>query len=163
VLFDTSVVVAGLRLRASRTGIRYSADGLARWKRGQVHGVVGPPLLDEYDDALRRQGPDVPDEARERLRATIDDRTVTEHFAVEPPPHVRVSKDPGDDHLFALVRASDPDFLCTNDVEGLLELHVYRDTVIVAPAVLHGYAVVEELVEGAVAADAARSSGGALS
>jgi predicted nucleic acid-binding protein len=54
------------------------------------------------------------------------------------PPYPRISNDPDDDHLLALARESDPNYLCTNDVEGLLELHFYRDTLILEPPVLFG-------------------------
>ena len=150
VIFDTNVAVAGLRVSRDPANIRYSADVLARWRRGQLEGVMAPPLQAEYDEVLRRPENEVPNDSRRDLQDTIDDPSRTRHVETEPPPYPRVSRDPDDDFLFAMVRAADPDFLCSYDVDGLLDLHVYRDTVILTPGVLHGRAVVAELVEGAV-------------
>jgi len=161
VIIDTNVVVAGLRVRRAATGIRYSADVLARWRRGQLVGVMGPALLAEYHDVLRRPESEVAPESRAGLQAIIDDPARTEKHETEAPPYPRMSKDPGDDHLLALVRAASPDFLCTHDVEGLLDLHFYRNTLIVSPKVMHGIAAESELVEGALRRCGVCGAGGA--
>ncbi len=150
VLFDTAVVVAGARPRRDPTRIRYSADLLTRWEAGRLRGIVSDPLLEEYRDVLARDKSGVAEDQQRRVLKIARDRTVTEAHLLPAPPYPRITKDPDDDHLIALVTVSDPNYLCTKDV-GVLDLHLHRDTVVVAPGVLHGVLAHDDLVEGAVA------------
>lgn len=149
VIFDTNVVIAGLRL-PREGGPRLSLTVLRHWWSSRLGGVVGPPLLAEYAAVIERHRDDVWSESHGALLAAVGDPQRTTHVTVDGPPFPRRSQDPDDDHIFALAEAAGPDFICSKDRPGLLDAVMVGDARVVTPKELESIAAMQQLLDGAV-------------
>jgi predicted nucleic acid-binding protein len=151
VIHDTNLVVSYARPHPIPRPLRSDTELFMFWKRGDTTGVVCQALVDEYADVLGRPGVQALPEKRSDVLTLAADASRTEHVPAQPP-FPRESKDPKDDHLIALAKASGADYLCSSDVEGLLDLHIVGNTVIIHPGVLYAMLIYDVIINRAVKA-----------
>jgi predicted nucleic acid-binding protein len=121
-----------------------------------VQGVTSYPLLNEYQDVLARPEHGLSSNDIQATLSVAKGSECSEFHEIGDPPFKRVSADPGDDHVVALVEKAQPDFLCTKDKPGLLLLEFIGDSIAITPEHLANVVVYDETVKAAVEADAAR-------
>lgn len=122
-IFDTNVLVAAFVTEGICSKL------LARGRKKQLHLIVCPVVLQEFERVLIKKFSATRNEARSALQIVSD----AIHSVVRPSPLGQsVCRDPGDDAILACALEARADYLVTGDVD-LLELKVFKGVRIVTP------------------------------
>jgi predicted nucleic acid-binding protein len=149
VIFNTCVVVSGF-CPDPKIQPQCARDLMSRWAAGKLKGVVSQRLVADYEQVLPRDESRLGDMDVSAALALARKSKDTEYHIVPDDPLPRVAKDAKYDHLFMLAKMTRANYLCAENVEGLLDLHLYGDTVLASPEVLHGAeAMREQIAEAA--------------